>query len=42
MAFKRIIHPVVIWVESSLGNVGLSFIVMLLACDFVAIVGGVG
>ena len=42
VVFKRIIYPVLIWVQSGLGTVGLSCLVMLLVCDFVALVGCVG
>ena len=41
MAFKRIIYPDFIWVESVLGTMGLSFLVRLIIWGFVALVSSV-
>ena len=42
MVFKRINYSVLIWFYSGLGTVGFSFLVMLLVCGFVTLVGCVG
>ena len=42
VALKEIVYSVLTWVESGLGTVRISFLVMLLNCGFVAFVSCVG